>query len=260
MARFAYDKKKGESVKVSAVDTTSMLTLTDILPSTREFSAQYIIKKKKAPDIPARDIYHTRDNAALLRKVFNECLKIVLTSIIRGECQFIVPLKGRTNPKIYVGKMNDKAVRAKVKAGELGYVNMFATDYTVPYLRYQLSSTSHRQPLYIYVNKKLYFQLINHANQEGHYSVRPRTIDHFLPQLFEKFYYLQQKPLAAFIKFCWAAIHKEIKYGNEIRFIDGDGEIRFFRALGASRPRIMRAVVKQRLTRERKKRYESFDK
>jgi hypothetical protein len=44
-----------------------------------------------------------------------------------------------------------------------------------------------------------------------------------------------------------------LRRGEEIRIIDGDGEIRFFRPLGRIHDKVMKRVVKGRMTRNRNK-------
>ena len=75
MPIIVYDHTEEKYKQVAQVDTTTMLTLTDILPHTSAFSKKYLVKKEFAPKKQLRDIYGCRDNVALIRRIFNTFLK-----------------------------------------------------------------------------------------------------------------------------------------------------------------------------------------
>jgi len=258
MPRYVYNKKKDKYKKVADYDTTLMMTLKDVIPNDPKLAKEFLVKKDDAPEGKLRDFYHTKDNSGLVRKIFTTFLKAVLIEVAVGSCQFIVPLRGRTNPSIYVGELNDKVVKTKRKQGRLNNINLLQTDYTVPYLHYKMSPTTSRQDLLIYVNKSIYNRMINHANKGGKFSKLPKKLDYFLPYIYDEFSYIKEQQLEKLLKHCFTRLQWHIKRGEEIRIIDNDGEIRFFRPLGKAHDKVMRKVVRQRLTRERKQRYGSI--
>lgn len=258
MARFA--NINGKKVKVSEYDTRLMLSLRDVIPNDISYTRLYLKKKKDAPEGKLRDFYNTKDNSGLVRKIFTTFLKAVLIEIAVGRCKFIIPSKGRGNPSIYMGYMKDAAVKYKRKTKRLQQFDLLQTDYKVPYLKYKFSEFSQRKPLEIYVNKNIYNKIIEYANSGANFSQRPRDIEYFLPYIYEEFSYIEERNLKLLLKDCFKKLQWHLRRGEEVRCIDGEGEIRFFRPLGVRHDKIMKKVVKKRLTRERNKKNESIRK
>lgn len=259
MATHVYNKKREKYKRVSEYDTSLMLTLKDVLPNDSKIAKEFLVKKEDAPVEILRDIYHTKDNSGLVRKVFVTFLKSILFEIAMGRCQFYVPLKGKTTPKIYMGRLHDKVVKNKRSIGRIPDLDLMAMDYNVPYIRYKLSDNTSKRDLSVYVNKKIWKEIVDYANSGQTFSKLPRTIEYFLPVIFEEFSYIEEQGLEKLIKHCFSRLHWHLRRGEEVRILDQDGEIRFFRPLGKAHDKIMTTVVKQRLTRERNKRYATFN-
>ena len=107
-------------------------------------------------------------------------------------------------------------------------------------------------------HSKIYKHIIEHANSGGHFSKLPRDIDYFLPYIFNEFAYLNEDKIVSLLKYCFSRLHKAMKLGEEVRILDKDGEIRFFRQLGSHHDDIMTKVMKKRLKREREEKYETI--
>ena len=256
MPRYVYNKKTGKQKKVAQFDTSLMLTINAIIT---DEAKKYLIRKDNAPSGKLRDFYHTKDNGALVRKIFTTCLKYILIEIATGKCEFMLPNKGQTKPKIYAGYLKDEVVKAKRQKNKLREFDLLQTDYKIPYLQYSFSPNSRKQHLMIYLNKSIYGELVEHANTGKHFSKLPREIDYFLPLVYKEFNYIKEAEIKRLVNFCFRKLIWYLRRGEEIRIIDKDGEIRFFRPLGNKlHDKVMRTVVKKRLTRERKERYDSF--
>jgi hypothetical protein len=248
--------EKGKGYKRSEYDTTLMLTSKDIFPSDRQTCKEYLVKKKTAPKGRIRNFYSCKDNPALIRKIFNTLLQAILWEVATGKCSFKFP--GNSKAVIFVGELNDAIVRSKVKHGKLGYVDMTQTNNTVPYLTFRFAPRQKKKELKIYVPKDIYNNMVAHANSGEKFSVRPRSIDYFLPYLYDTFSYIQEDKVKKLVVHCFNLLLEELKRGEEVRFIDKTGEVRFFRALGRFHDAIMKKVVKKRLQRIHKEKYEQF--
>ena len=129
------------------------------------------------------------------------------------------------------------------------------TDYKIPYIHFYFHANSKKTPYLIYVNKHIYNELVERSNTEGRFSNYPREIDYFLPCVYEEFSYIQERQLERIVRHCLRKLIKVMQQGEEVRIIDKDGEIRFFRPLGVYHDQVMRRVVKKRINRERKEKY-----
>jgi hypothetical protein len=239
MALMAYDKE-GNLKQVARYDTRLMLTLVDIFPSDFKSCKLYLKKKKIAPKGRIRDYYNCYDNPAVLRKIFTTLFKAILGEITCGRCKFIVPItRARSKPEIFVGNSPLKVTNS----------NYFYRGNKKPYIKYKFSSFSSRAMLDIYVNKKLYSNILKVVKDEGHFSKMPRDIEYFLPYVYNEFYYLEESGIKAWVLEAFNIINYHLRRGEEIRIFDRDGEIRIFRNLGKDHDRIMKTVNKRRITR-----------
>jgi len=253
-----YIIKDGKKKKVAEYDTSLMLTLRDVLPNDADLAKKFLVKSKDAPKGKIRDLYGTQDNSALVRKMFVSLLKVILTEIAMGYGQFIVPTTGNSYPSIYMGWLDEGVTKSKRKQNRLSHFDLMQTDYKVPYVKYSLGSRTNRQHLNIYLNKKLYAHLIERANSGQPFSKAPRDIDYFLPYLYEEFSYIKEDKIRPLMLHCFSRLQWHLRRGEEVRIIDGDGEIRFFRPLGKIHDEVMTQVMRTRLTRERNKKNESI--
>jgi hypothetical protein len=110
MPRYTYST--GVRVKVAEYDTSLMLTLKDIINGC-ELSKSFLIRKDDAPAGKLRDLYNTKDNAGLIRKIFVYCLKRILQDVANGKSNFYLPTNAKFKPIIYVGYLNDIVVKSK---------------------------------------------------------------------------------------------------------------------------------------------------
>lgn len=257
MARYAV--KDGTTVKVSDYDLTLMLSLSDVIPSDPALINTLLVRKSSAPKGKLRDFYNTKDNLGLVRKVFREALKIIITEISEGGGSFIVPSKGNTNPTMYIGELDDRAARGKLGNNQLTSIDISKAKFKVPLVKYKFSDNSTRQHLGVYINKKLYKKLIDRANTGKGYSKIPRKLNYFLPSIYALFPYIREDSIKRIIKHVFYRIQWHLRRGEEIRIIDREGEIRFFRPLGKYHDSVMKKVVKNRISRERKERYASIN-
>ncbi len=239
--------KEGRPVRVSYFDTSLMMSLKDIFPNNPTIAAD-LLEKKKGVSGNIKSIVGAQDNSSAVRKIFRHFIKEVITDIVEGNCMFTFP--GAITSELYMGELLDSLVRWKRSEGMLEDFDMSATKYKVPYIKYRFSRNSRKQDLNVYVNKKLYKRLVEVANSGKKFSKRPKNIDHFLPSIYKQFPYIKERSIRKIVKECLKRLARALKEGEEVRVLDGDGEIRFFRPLGKNHDAIMREVVKKRIIRQ----------
>lgn len=246
----------GELVQHSRFDTSLLLTLTDIFPDDQELAQKLIQKKPNHPKGATHRYYKVRDSSSLIRKIFRLYIKNVIWNVISGTCKYDFP--GNSTASIFMGKMPDKIVKGKRSRGGLGDFDMMATNYTIPRLSYKVSKGSFKKNLEVYVNKVYYKQLVNTANNPKvsgvSFSQRPKNINNFLPYIYDQFPYIKENSLSRIVRYCSRVMAYELKRGQGLRILDKEGEIRFYRPLGAEHhDKVMRIEKKKRITREKNK-------
>jgi len=243
--------QNGELVQHSKYDASLMLTLMDIFPNNKVLSRDFLLKKEDAKKGKLRNIYNTKDNSALVRKIFRVFLKEVLLEIAKGNCKFQFP--GKIKAEIYVGYLRDEEVKKNRKKGKMKDFDLFSTNYKIPYIQYKFSDKSRRQSLFIYINKRLYKKLVETANEGKVFSNYPKKMEDFLPIIYKQFPDIEEDCIIDIIKYFLKKLAYNLRRGEELRLPDREGEIRFFRPLGNMHDQVMRKVRKQSVTREKNK-------
>jgi hypothetical protein len=251
-----YITKDGKKVKVSDYDTSLMLTLKDIIPNDPSFAKRYLVRTAEAPAGKLRSFYACKDNSALIRKIITTAVKAALSEVAAGNCRFNFPAPSKAY--IYMGHLNEGVTKSKINTGNLKYLDLMQTDYKVPYITLKFAPKTLKRELKIYVNKNLYASMVEHANTGEKFSNRPRDLDYFLPYIYDTFSYIEETQLKNLVIYGFNTILWHLKHGEEIRIIDTEGEIRFFRALGKLHDKVMRKVVQRRILREHNEKYEQF--
>ena len=249
MATHTY--KDGELVQVASFDKTLILTLKDIFPDDIEETKKLLQVKQGAPKGKLQKFYNVKDNSSLIRKIFRLYLKEVLWDIISGNCSYLFP--GNSKAEIFTESMKDSVLKYRRQKGQLKEFDLLSTNYKIPRLTYSFSKMSRRQNLEVYVNKSYYKHLVEVANSGKTFSRRPKNINHFLPNIYKQFPYIKEDSINRIIRLGSQRMSYNLRRGEELRLIDKEGEIKFYRPLGKNHDRIMRLVKIKRLTRENNK-------
>jgi hypothetical protein len=253
MGRYKFNKKTGKSTRVAEYDTTLMMTLKDVLPDDPAIARKYLEKKSNAPKGKLQHLYHTQSNSSLVRKIFVTYMKAVLMEVVMGQGKFVIPNTSVNKPEIYMGWIDDKAAKGFRKSYKYQKFDLMQTDYKIPMVKYKIKDS--KQDLGVYVNKQIFAKLLKRSNSGKGFSKLPREIEYFLPVVYEEFSYINERKLQSLIRHCLRRLHYHLRRGEEVRILDGDGEIRFYRPLGRKHDEIMRSVVRKRMARDRNRKY-----
>jgi hypothetical protein len=248
MARLV-KQSDGSLKQVAKFDANLMLSPRDIFPSNQELAARYIVKKDKKQRGKPSKWYGVEDNSSLVRKIFRHCIKNIIDEVISGNCKFMMP--GNSTASIYMGSLNKEDTIYSITHGEsMRYFDHIATNKVIPVLKYKKSKNNRGTDLKIYVSKDKFTKIVGRANEGKKFSQRPRELDYFLPKLYEEFSYINEKKIKSIVVHCLRKMSSYLRKGEEMRFIDKEGEIRIYRPLGKYHDKVMKAVVKRRKTRE----------
>jgi hypothetical protein len=248
MAQYVRENN-GELRQVSRYDTRLMMSPKDIFPSNKEEAAKYIVKKDPTQLGKPSKWYKVEDNSSLVRKIFRHCIKNIIDEVISGGCKFMLP--NRTTASIYMGSLSKESVLHKCRTGS-NHFDLLATNRTIPVLKYKKGKNTRRKELHVYVSPNKFKNIVDRANTGKIFSQRPRTLDYFLPKIYEEFNYISEYHIRRLLLYCFRRMSYHLKRDEELRFVDKEGEIRFYRLLGEHHDEVMRGVVNKRKARDRK--------
>jgi len=240
-------------------DFSYMLTGKDVLPTDARECKKFLKKKESAPLGKLRDIYHTRENGALVRKIFLALLRCIIEEVAMGNCKFVFPNNSKATIQAdwsteYMAKTK---VRRQVNSMDIDFIQ---SEYRLPYIKmlFNNKAIDEKKRYYVYVDKSLYAKLVDTVNKGNNFSRRPRGVDYFLPYIYQEFPYIEEHCLKNLAIHGFSSLLAELHHGEEVRFRDLVGEVRFFRPLGKDYKIIMDMVVKSRIARKQNKLYEEF--
>lgn len=251
LGKYKYGEN-GELVKTANFNTSLMMTLNTLYPNDTQLTKKLIKtnRKFKRGD-KLQKLYNTKDNSGVVRKVFREFFKLVLIDVLEGNCTFYFP--GNSQAHIFVGNLSDKCVKSSRQKGYKSKFDLLVRDYKVPHLMYKFSKKSRRQTLRIYVHKPMFARFIDVANSGKKFSGRPKTMEHFMPEIHKRFDCITEKSLDRIVRYISQKLTWNLRRGEEVRMVENDGEIRVYRPLGPMHDEIMEQVVSKRKARIRNK-------
>jgi hypothetical protein len=235
--------------KYMGASATFMSTLKEVLDFTPAEAKAMLVRKEKVKNGPMlRQIYHTQDNNALVRKIFLVFLKNCIAAVVLGMGEVHINYSSKANPVLYRGFLPTALIKVKVQSNRLNEFDKLVTGGDIPYIRYSLHKNSKTPPFMVYINKTLYKVLVKRTNEGEHFYSRPLTADRFYQYVYEAFPLLEETALRNLVKACMSKFHMALKSGQEIKIQDMDGEIRFFRPIPADKKHfIMKRVEKEKI-------------
>jgi len=148
---YKYDSN-GTKVIVGEYCRAGVPNLTSIFPNNPENTKRYLKKKKTARAGKLQRLYHTHDNAALVRKIFTTFLINVLKKVAEGN---LVMLPGNSGGYFALKPMIQEAVIAARQKGKLDGYDLLAAQFKVPRFVLDFGPRNKRKDIIIYPGKEL---------------------------------------------------------------------------------------------------------
>jgi len=159
---YKYDSS-GSKVVVGEYCKNGVPNLTTIFPNDPENTKRYLKKKRTARAGKLQRIYHTHDNAALVRKIFTTFLMKALAKVADGH---LVMLPGKSSGYFALKPMPQIAVIAAKQKGKLEGYDLLAANFKVPRFVLDFGPRNKRKDIIIYAGKELKAKAAKNA-QEG---------------------------------------------------------------------------------------------
>lgn len=148
---YKYDES-GNKVVVGEYYKNGVPNLTTIFPNDPANTKKYLKKKRTARAGKLQKLYHTHDNAALVRKIFATFLLKVLDKVADGH---LVLLPGKSDGYFALKPLVPQAVVAARKKGKLAGYDLISANYKVPRFVLDFGPRSRRKDIIIYAGKAL---------------------------------------------------------------------------------------------------------
>lgn len=150
-------------------------TLTRIFPNDPENTKKLLKKSKDASKGRLQDLYRTKDNSALVRKIFYTFLIKILTRVASGDL-FLLP--GKSKASISLKQIPNEEVKALRKKGKYMNIDIIKAAFQIPRFTFDFGPKSRRKDVQIYVGSKLQKEAIKNAeNRSLAWTIIPKITE-----------------------------------------------------------------------------------
>lgn len=154
----------GNKKPYSTYTRVGVPTLTRIFPNDPENTKKLLKKAKNAHKGRLQDLYRTRDNAALIRKIFYTFLLKILKRVASGDV-FILPGKSKAN--ILLKQIPNEEVKNLRRRGKYMNIDIIKSGFQIPRFTFDFGPKSRKKDVQIYVGSDLQEKALKNAENRS---------------------------------------------------------------------------------------------
>lgn len=149
-------------------------TLTRIFPNDPENTRKLLKRGDNSRKGKLQTIYRTKDNSALIRKIFYVFLMKILSRVANGDL-FILPGKSKAN--ITLKAIPNDEVKRLRKRGKYMNIDIIKSGFLIPRFTFDFGPKSGKKDAQIYVGPKLQEKALKNAeNRSLPWTIIPKIL------------------------------------------------------------------------------------
>lgn len=158
----------------------------------------------------------------LVKRIFKECLKLVVQDIIQNNVTFWFPLTGSKKCNLHMRRVQGEEFKNLRRAGKWRDIDILKSLFS----GYQLSlfMLGRRTPRVksVYLNKELRDLISYNTNNKVQYgdSKDDRTIKDYYPRIYGLFPSISQSDINRVLNFAWRSLYLHNSYGGDTIILD----------------------------------------
>lgn len=189
----------------------------------KELFMNFPYKKLKVTCEDCQRINNNPHRDVLVKKIFKECLKLVINDIIDNNITFNLPT-GARKCDIHMKKVQGKAFKNLRRFGkwrDVDFLESYFTGYELGFYMYGKVSPRIKT---IYVNKAYKNRITENTNKGKQYgdSNKDKTIKDYYEIMFSLFPEVPQSDIIRILKFSWKSLYLHNSYGGDVFIKDKD--------------------------------------
>lgn len=159
----------------------------------------------------------------LVKRVFKECVRIVLNDVIDNNVTFWLPTGGKKS-NIHMRRVDGEAFKNLRKAGKWRDVDLLSSSFTGHQLGLYMYGVRDPRIKNIYVNKALKDKITYNTNNGMQYgdSKNDKWITDYYQILQDKFPSIKFSDIKRILNFCWKSLYLHNSYGGDTFINDKD--------------------------------------
>ena len=201
----------------------SMITATGAAFNLDEILMNFPYNKLSITCKECQDITGDLHRDILVKRVFRECIRIILNDIIENNITFWLPT-GAKKCNIHMKRVDGEAFKNLRKFGKWKDVNLFSASFTGYELGFFIYGARNPRIKTIYVNKLLKDKITHFTNNGKQYgdSKNDKYIKDYYNEVKSKFPQVSISDIKRILNFSWKSIYLHNSYGGDTFITDNN--------------------------------------
>lgn len=158
----------------------------------------------------------------LVKRVFKECVKIIINDIIDNNITFHLPVQGAIKCDIHMRRYQDKIFKDLRRGGKWKGVDIFKSMFSGYEICMFLYGKRTPRIKSIYLNKELREKITENTNNGFQYgdSNKDKYLKDYYQQIYEIFPTILKSDINRILNFCWKSLYLHNSYGGDVLVSD----------------------------------------
>ena len=171
-----------------------------------------------------KEILNDFHRSILVKRIFRENVKMVLSDIIHNNVTFWLPLTGNKKCNMHMRRVQGEAFKRLRQAGKWEDVEIFSSMFSGYEIGFYLLGNRTPREKTVYVDKKFKSIITQKTNEGFNYgdSKNDTNIKDYYQQMFDMFPQVSQHDIKAILSYCWKQVYLLNSYGGDLCIKDNN--------------------------------------
>lgn len=160
----------------------------------------------------------------LVKRIFRECVKLVINDIIENNITFWLPLNGNKKCNMHMKRVQGDAFKNLRIGGKWKGVDIVSSMFSGYYIGFYMLGYRTPRTKQVYLNKELTNKITEYANQGKNYgdSKYDKTLKDYYEQIYQLFPTVTKSDVRRILVFAWKSLYLHNSYGGDTLITDKD--------------------------------------
>ena len=183
-----------------------------------EMLINFPYKKLQITCKDCKDIIGNNHRDLLIKKVFKECVKLVIEDIIENNITFWLPLTGSKKCNIHMKRVSGEEFKNLRKGGKWKDIDFVKSMFSGYEIRFFMLGKRTPRVKTIYLNRSYRDRITQRTNEGAQYGdgVNDKTLKDYYDIMYSMFPSISKIDMERILKFCWKSLYLHNSYGGDV--------------------------------------------
>ena len=183
-----------------------------------EMLINFPYKKLQITCKDCKDIIGNNHRDLLIKKVFKECVKLVIEDIIENNITFWLPLTGSKKCNIHMKRVSGEEFKNLRKGGKWKDIDFVKSMFSGYEIRFFMLGKRTPRVKTIYLNRSYRDRITQKTNEGTQYGdgVNDKTLKDYYDIMYSMFPSISKIDMERILKFCWKSLYLHNSYGGDV--------------------------------------------